>query len=143
MDRFQKVSRQKLPFDHCGYTYSQTEDGFAITQKDFAMKLKLVKIPARADESKLSAEEITELRSALGALLWITATRLDIISDVSFLQTRVTMAEIRDLKTANLVIEKVKQFADAGLYYRYFETENQRIVCVHDASSSSKGRHYA
>ena len=102
-----------------------------------------MKIPTRADDSKLSAGEITEFRSALGALPWITATRLDVISDVSLLQARVTMAEIRDLKTANLVIEKVKQFADAGLHYRYFETENQRTVCVHDASSSPKGRHYA
>ena len=117
MDRFQKLTRQKLPFDHCGCTYSQTEVGFAITQKDFAMKLKPVKIPMRADDSKLSAGEITEFRSALGALPWITATRLDVISDVSLLQARATVAEIRDLKTANLVIEKVKQFADAGLHY--------------------------
>ena len=74
------------------------------------MKLKPAKVPARADDSKLTAEEITELRSALGALLWITAAR-----------ARATMAEIKDLKTANLVVEKVKQYADAGLHYRILQ----------------------
>ena len=73
----------------------------------------------------------------------MTATRLDIISDVSLLQARVTVAEVKDIKVANAVLEKVKRYSEIGLHYRHFETENLRSVCVHDASSASKGRHYA
>ena len=73
----------------------------------------------------------------------MTATRLDIISDVSLLQARVTVAEVKDIKVANAVLDKVKRYSEIGLHYRQFETENLRLVCVHDASSASKGRHYA
>ena len=141
--RFQKVTRQQLPFDHCGCHYSKTGDGFAVTQKEFAEKMKEAPVPKRADDSRLTPEEISDFRSILGALLWVTATRLDIISDVSLLQARVTIAEVKDIKVANSVLDKVKRYSEIGLHYRQFESENLRLVCVHDASSASKGRHYA
>lgn len=137
------MRRQQLPFDHCGCHYSKTGDGFAVTQKEFAEKMKEAPVPKRADESRLTPEEISDFRSILGALLWVTATRLDIISDVSLLQARVTIAEVKDIKVANSVLDKVKRYSEIGLHYRQFESENLRLVCVHDASSASKGRHYA
>ena len=120
--RFQKVTRQQLPFDHCGCHYSKTGDGFAVTQKEFAEKMKAAPVPNRADDSRLTPEEISDFRSILG---------------------RVTVAEVKDIKVANAVLDKVKRNSEIGLHYRQFETENLRLVCVHDASSASKGRHYA
>ena len=72
----------------------------------------------------------------------MTATRLDVVSDDSVLQSRVTIAEVKGLKAANGMVDKVKAYADVGLHYRFFESDHQRAVCVHDASSASKGRHY-
>ena len=83
------------------------------------------------------------MRSILGALLWLTATRLDIISDLSVFQSRVTVAEIKDLKAANEILLKVNEFIDVGLHYRFMEDKHIRLACIHDASSSSKGRYYA
>eukprot|EP00435_Cladocopium_sp_Y103_P067126 s113_g29.t1 len=143
VQKYQKGARQKLPFQHCGCWYAETNDGFSITQKEFAEKLQHAKVPGRADNAKLTAEEVTDFRSVLGALLWITATRLDVVADVSLLQSRVTIAEVKDIKLANGAIDKVKQYSDIGLHYRFFESNDQRIVCIHDASSASKGRHYA
>ena len=54
-----------------------------------------------------------------------------------------TVAEVKDIKVANAVLDKVKRYSEIGLYYRQFETENLRLVCVHDASFAAKGRHYA
>jgi hypothetical protein len=143
VQKFQKVTRQELPFQHYGYEYAETNQGFSITQKNFAEKLTHTKVPSRAEESKLLPEEVPEFRSILGALLWVTSTKLDVVSDVSLLQSRVTVAEVRDIKVANSVVDKVKAYSDVGLYYRFIESNHQRVVCVHDSSSASKGRHYA
>lgn len=140
MQKFQKVTRQQLPFQHCGCEYAETNQGFSI---NFAEKLTHAKVPSRAEESKLLPDEVTEFRSVLGALLWVTSARLDVVSDVSLLQARVTVAEVRDIKLANSVVDKVKAYSDVGLHYRFFGSDHQRVVCVHDASSASKGRHYA
>ena len=127
--KFGKVTRQQLPFTHCGCEYLRTADGYMISQQEFS--------------EKITPAEVSDLRSILGALLWVTATRLDVIADVSALQSRVTVAEVKDLKRANNVLTKVKEFADVGLRYRYFRTKHRRLVCFHDASAASKGRNYA
>ena len=141
--RFNKITRQQLPFNHCGCYYERLPGGYRISQADFANKLEKVKIPEKNDSEKLTPAETSTLRSVLGALLWVTATRLDVVADVSILQSRVTVAEVRDLKYANQVVDKVKEFQDIGLHYRFLKTNNLRLVCIHDASSASQGRHYA
>ena len=141
--RFGKVTRQQLPFDHCGCRYEKTDDGYKISQPEFADKLEEAEIPAREEDSKLEPAEVSSLRSVLGALLWITATRLDVIADVSILQSRVTVSQVKDLKHANIVVQKVKEFREVGLHYRYLESSRCRVTCIHDASSASQGRHYA
>ncbi|CAK8997745.1 unnamed protein product [Durusdinium trenchii] len=118
-------------------------DGYMISQQEFSEKITPAPVPAREDDSRLTPAEVSDLRSILGALLWVTATRLDVIADVSALQSRVTVAEVKDLKQANNVLMKVKEFADVGLHYRYFRTKHRRLVCFHDASAASKGRNYA
>ena len=141
--KFKKVTRQQLPFDHCGCEYSQTADGYFIGQKEFAKRMKPAPVPDRGDDSPLTPPEVSDLRSILGALLWITATRLDVIADVSLLQSRVTKAEVQDLKNANEVLKKVTEYADMGLHYRYFKHKAKRLAVIHDASAANKGRSYA
>lgn len=107
------------------------------------MKLKPVAVPQRDESSKLTKEETSTFRSILGALLWITATRLDVIADVSVLQSRVTTAEVKDIKQANSILIKIRDYADVGLHYRIMENPNLQLMCIHDASAASKGRSYA
>ena len=141
--KFGKVTRQQLPFTHCGCEYQKVVDGYKISQQEFSEKVKPAPVPKRDDSSRLTKEELSDFRSILGALLWLTATRLDIVADISLLQSRVTVSEVKDLKMANQVLDKVTEFKDVGLYYRYFKTNHRRLVCIHDASSASKGRNYA
>ena len=132
--KFGKVTRRQLPFTHCGCEYLRTADGYMISQQEFSEKITPAPVLAREDDARLTPAEVSDLRSFLGALLWVTATRLDVIADVSALQSRVTVAEVKDLKQANNVLMKVKEFADVGLRYRYFRTKHRRLVCFHDAS---------
>ena len=59
------------------------------------------------------------------------------------MQSRVTSAKIRDLKQANVVLKKAQELKDLGIHYKKFQTDRQRLVCIHDASSAAKGRNYA
>ena len=143
VQKFKKVSRQSLRFSHCGCTYRRTKDGYAIDQEDFVDKMKPAPIPSRPDDSRLEQSEVTDFRSALGALLWVAATRLDLVADVSLLQSKVTTATVKERKMANEVLVKAKDCREAALHYRRFQAPHQRLVCIHDASSANNGRHYA
>ncbi|CAJ1452331.1 unnamed protein product [Effrenium voratum] len=140
--RFKKVTRNRLPFEHCGCEYGATVDGFSITQREFCKKIPLAPVPARAPESKLLPKEITDLKSALGALQWLTATRLDIISDVSALQSVAKTGEVKHVQQVNKVIKQAQSVnnQNLGLHHRRFHSKHQRIVAIHDASSATKGR---
>ena len=141
--RFKKVTRQQMPFTHCGCMYEKTTQGFKIQQTDFLERTRPSEVPKKGDDERLSPEETTNFRSIPGALLWLTSTRLDIIADVSSLQSKVTTAQVRDIKKANEILTRALEDKHLHLRFRRFETSHQRIMVVHDASSASQGRHYA
>ena len=143
--KFGKVTRQTLPFKHCGVVYRRIPDGICMEQDDFCRKLKTVDIdPARGDEDALTSMELTAFRSVLGALLWLTATRLDLIADVCILQSMVTKATISHLKQANQVVRKAQSEIGQGLglYFRKLRAP-LRLACIHDSSAAGSVRQYA
>ena len=143
--KFGKVTRQQLPFVHCGVLYSRSRDGFSMTQDDFCSKLKPAPIPAgKRDDEALCAEEVTHFRSILGGLLWLTATRVDLIADVCLLQSKVTQAKVEHLKQANLVVKRAKAEIGQGLGLHYRRlTPPFKLACIHDSSAAGNVRHYA
>ena len=147
-DKYGSIKTQKTPFTHCGCQYSALPGGgYKIDQQSFVESLQCQEITNTGDTSRpLTAEELTKFRSALGGLLWLTATRLDLVADVSILQGRVTKATVADLLMANSVIRKAKQkqYHGLGLTYRRFSTSTPwRLLVIHDASAAAKGRNYA
>ena len=52
LKRFGKVTRQTLPFVHCGCKYEKTPTGYKVSQQEFASKLRPVPVPEREDTSK-------------------------------------------------------------------------------------------
>ena len=145
--KYGKVSLQKLPFAHCGSKYSATPTGLRMDQTEFCMNLKEVKIENdQDDERDLTREEQTVLRSQLGGLLWLAATRLDLVADIGVLQSYVTKSKVKHLKAANLVVRKAQdpRFRNLGLVYQKFSPQSRwRLACIHDASAPSKQRDYA
>ena len=145
--KFKKVTRQQLPFEHCGSRYEKVGDGFRMVQSDFCSKMTPANINSdRKDNDKLRPEEVTSYRSILGALLWLTATRLDLIAEVSTLASYVTTAEIRHLRMANQVLKRAQlpDYKDVGLYFMKLRPEKGlRLACFHDSSSFTKDKAYA
>ena len=143
--KFGKVTRQTLPFTHCGVVYKKIPDGICMTQDDFCRKLKPVEIAKnKKDEEALTPGELTSFRSILGGLLWLTATRLDLVSDVCALQSQVTKATIAHLRQANNVVKKAQAELgqNLGLYFRKL-LPPLRLACVHDSSAAGNVRNYA
>ncbi|CAE7490455.1 ACBD6 [Symbiodinium pilosum] len=143
--KFGKVTRQTLPFTHCGVVYRRIPDGICMEQDDFCSKLKTVDIdPSRGDSDSLTATELTSFRSVLGALLWLTATRLDLIAEVCILQSMVTKATIGHLKQANQVVRKAQSEIGQGLglYFRKLRPPF-RLACIHDSSAAGSVRQCA
>ena len=144
--QFGQISKDYLPFPHCGCLYSKTETGLKIDQASFAQKLKPAPDPAGSDDRFLKPEEVTQFRSVLGALLWLCSTRLDIISEVGVLQSSVTNAQVKHLRMANQLCKKASapDRVHLGLHYKFFPKNMKfRIQCIHDAASSTKERSYA
>ena len=61
MKKFKKVTRQTMPFEHCGAEYSETNQGLCISQKAFTERLQPMAVPNRPDEEKLKPEEVTNV----------------------------------------------------------------------------------
>ena len=145
--KFKKVTRQQLPFEHCGASYERVGDGYRMIQSEFCSKMKAVNIETqKKDNEKLLPEEVTQYRSILGALLWLTATRLDLVSEVSQLASFVTTAEIKHLRLANQLLKRAQHddFKDVGIYFMKLNpSRGLRLACFHDSSSFTKEKAYA
>ncbi|CAJ1354418.1 unnamed protein product [Effrenium voratum] len=50
VQRFKKVSRNAMPFEHCGCEYNTTPSGSVITQKEFSKKIPLAAVPNRVNK---------------------------------------------------------------------------------------------
>ena len=145
-DEFGQISRDALPFAHCGCQYSKTTTGYCIDQTAFASRLKPSDNPEGSDERDLTPSELTQFRSVLGGLLWLCSTRLDIVAEVGTLQSVITKAKVKHLRQANQLVKKAcaKDKLSLGLHYRFFEPGTKmRLQCIHDASSASKDTSYA
>ena len=115
------------------------------SQDSFAFKLKPADIASnRHDEELLSAPEITMFRSILGGLLWLTATRLDLIAEVCVLQSQVTRAKVTHLRKANGLVKKAIQEAGQGMGLYFQKLQGPlRLACVHNSSAAGSVRNYA
>ncbi len=145
-ERFGKVALQRMPFTHCGCCYSRVPQGLKIDQQEFVAAMKTQAIgDTKKEDRPLTKEETTQFRSVLGGLLWITATRLDLVSEVGVLQSRVTKATVQDMTNANNLVKKAQQpkYADVGIVYKKFSNKVKwKLAAIHDASAASKGRAY-
>lgn len=145
--KFGKVSRQQMLFTHCGMVYEKVPQGYRVQQYDFTASLKPTEIKDSKDEERaLTKEEVTQYRSILGGLLWLTATRIDLVAEVCRLQTFVTQAKVKHLKMANDIVKRAqdKKYKGLAIIYRHFpRSKGWRLACIHDASSASQGRTYA
>ena len=95
------------------------------------------------DSAPLTPDELSGLRSVLGALLWLCQTRLDIICDVVLSQQEVTRATIATLKCANSAVTRAKKYAaGCGLFYSQLKMP-LKLFTVGDSSHATRTSSYA
>ena len=82
------------------------------------------------------------MRAALGALLYLCLTRIDILADVVLLQTKICCATVGELKQANAIIRRARQFSNRGILYKRIAPPS-RTLCISDASFATKKTSYA
>ena len=143
---FGKITKDCLPFAHCGCRYSKTETGLKMDQADFASRLRPVDDPPGADDRKLTPAEITQFRSVIGGLMWLCSSRMDVVADTGVLQSAVPDARVHHLRQANQLVKKfcADDRKELGLHYHFFPPGTKlRLQCIHDAASAPKGRCYS
>ena len=144
LQKFGKLTRQELPFMHCGCRYSRIKDGFKVDQSEYVSMLQPAKIDPKDDDNRdLTAAETTTLRSVIGGLMWTSLTRPDVLAELSTLQSFMNKAKVRHLKNANELIARAKADKEAAIYYRALQPTRYRIVVIHDASAASSTKNYA
>ena len=143
------MKRQTLPFNHVGVYYEMitinNKPALKMGQQKFCNDIQPISIdPARKHHPSLplTPTETTQLRAALGALLFLLITRGDLISDVVTLQTFINKAEIQHLKQANLIIGRAKQTPNRGLLFQKL-TPPLRILSIGDSSFATSKTSYA
>ena len=142
--KFGKLSRQVLPFAHCGCTYSRIADGYKIDQTDYVKMLKAPEIEKEiADDHPLNPQQVTQLRSVVGGLMWACVTRPDIMAELAQLQGIVTRACGRHLHQAKALVKRAQADAEACLIYLPLPRRHLRLFCIHDASAASSTKNYA
>ena len=143
-EKFGKVTRQTLPFLHVGVQYSRLDDGsLFMCQREYCKNIKpIVFKRGRNPKETLSPEEVTSLRSAIGALLYLCWTRPDVHADVTIVSQKVTKATVAELKFVNALIQRAQATAHLGLHYHRL-TPPLRIMAISDASHASSSTSYA
>jgi hypothetical protein len=135
----------KAPFVHVGITVERRSDGgYRLHQQAFAKAIKLLEVKrGRPADEPLTPEEVTQLRGALGGLLYLTYTRPDLSAEVVLLQTKVNQATVAEMRACNAVIKKAHGTSHLGLVYPYLGTGPMCLVAISDASFSSSSTSYA
>ena len=142
--KFGKLTREKLPFVHCGCRYSAVGDGLRVDQYEYVSMLKPVNVDSNDDDDRqLNASELTLLRSAIGGLMWTGLTRPDLLAELSNLQSVMNKACVKHLRASNALVQRAKRDSEAAIHYRPLESDSYRIVVIHDASAATSSKNYA
>ena len=136
-EKFGRLTRQKLPFNHCGCKYEKISNGIRVDQQQYVNMLKTVPIDKEdSQDRKLNATETSALRSILGALMWTGITGPDLAAEISDIQSVFNRAKVA-------VVDKAKKDGNAAIYLKKLPAGRLRLVCIHGASAKSSTTNYA
>ena len=120
-------------FQYCGINLNQVQNSIYLNQNRYAENITRIHIDqerAREKENDLTNDEMTLLRSKIGQLLWLAhQSRPDILFDVTVLASNVTKSKIKDLFTANKLINKAKS-QKLSLKFQPLNSENKCHLLV-------------
>ena len=145
--RFGTIKRQVYPYTHTGLQIEKiSTDAILVHQEHFCSKLEQFKIPPELlsnPDKLLEHKDITTFRSLTCSALWACQTRLEELSCVTSLQTKLQSPQVSDLIEINACIKRLKRTQSRmGVWFRRM-TPPYRVVVVTDASSANKKSSFA
>ena len=130
-------------FTYCGRLISQDASGIRVTCPNVACKVRPISLTTDRKHNrggKATENEISQLRSVVGSLNWVTRVcRPDIGYQVHRLQSVMKVATVGDLIACNSLLNYVKKTSDLGLHFAYdaFDYNDMQIVSITDASHAA------
>ena len=118
-----------------------------VDQNSYIESIPLLSVACKNPHQKLTKDEITLLRGALGRLNWVAnMTRPEIAFTVSKISSRIKDATISDMKEANKAIKQIKS-STSHITFPPLDLKSARVVVYSDSSynnledGSSQGGH--
>eukprot|EP00971_Amphidinium_carterae_P114418 2267140-Amphidinium_carterae.1 len=144
--RFGKLAEHGMPMTHVGVRHTRLKDGaIKLDQEEFLESITPIKMEkgrSTNTDAECTKEEIAELRALVGSLLYLTITRMDIMADLSTLQSAVSEAKVEHLLLGNRVLNRAKRDKDRGLVFKPLSYP-LKIQVITDASFATKRTAYA
>ena len=124
-------------FDFLGSRVKVDEDGIRVSQEKYAStRLFQIEIPKGVDDDDPApAELISDNRSLIGALSWMSAqSRPDLTCSVSMSQQLQKAPTYGDIRFTNSVANKAQLHKHRGLHYKGIPRERMMFIVYHDAA---------
>ena len=138
-EKFKVGTSSSVAFEYVGIEMEQEWDTktIIVSQDSYIESIQYITISesrALDREAKLTPEEVTSLREAVGQLNWLSCvTRPDISFDVSVLSSSIKDAKVSDLIQANKAIKKVKN-EESYMRFSELDIDSLHLVSYADAS---------
>ena len=128
-------------FVYCGCRIRVNNDGtIDLDQAEYIDNLVKIDKVEGDDDRELTAQEKTEARGKVGALLWISLiTRPDLSFDVNALSCEVSKGRVKTIKEINRVISVAKEKKNILKFIRLGDLTNLKVSVYADASFSNGG----
>jgi hypothetical protein len=132
-----KISKvEKGRFRFCGMDLEEKEDRLELSMEDYANSIEKVVIDKKQrNEDLLNEKQMTVLRGMAGMLNWISLQcRPDLAFGAHQLAKCGQQARVKDLKFANVMVDKVKERESKIVYKNLGKPEDLEIYGFSDAS---------
>ncbi len=145
-DKMSEINKRyklgKFQFDEGKFTgkmFRKDPDGsIFVWQPNYAESINRIDISKEKKKHRYTLcdeQEISLLRTALGALSWLAKeTRPDLSGRVALLQQSMPHPRIQDLVEANLIIADAKKFSQSGVRFMPIQPQHLRVGVISDAS---------
>ncbi|CAE7287015.1 RE1 [Symbiodinium sp. KB8] len=124
-------------FEFLGSQIRVNDETVEMSQEKYAAtRLFQLELPPNAkDDDYASAELVSDNRSLIGALSWMSAqSRPDLTCSVSMAQQLQSHPTIGDLRFTNATANKAAQFKDRGLVFHPIAIDRIMLIIFHDAA---------
>ena len=146
--KFGKISYQKGSFTHFGIETVQCHKthNVSLCQRNYLKQIKPIDINAkrgsgRVAETKANAEEVTQFRSVISAIAWLSQTFPPAGTAASLYQSRLPEPTLGDLRQLNSLLEQLNEVYTPLTIRGDVDFRSCLIISLADASLGNASKH--